>query len=667
MKPLRFRQIHLDFHTSEKIENIGKDFDKGQFQDMLRGGHIDSITVFSKCHHGWAYHPTKANQMHPHLEFDLLGSMIEAAHEIGVNTPIYISAGLDEKVTRSHPEWLYRKKDESTSWASDFNNPGFHLLCFNSPYLEVLLSQIEEVVTAYDGDGIFLDIVSPKPCYCQNCVQTLLFEGKDPYNEENAIELGERVYANYTKRVRETIDVHKPGLPVFHNAGHITKGRHDLIHMNTHLELESLPTGGWGYDHFPLSARYAQTLGMDFLGMTGKFHTSWGEFGGFKHPYALKYETSLSIANGSKCSIGDQLHPSGFMDPLTYDIIGEAYREIEVKEPWISHVVSVADIGLLSFESVNPVSLTNQNSDFPMDIGANRMLLQSHMLYDILDIEADFDKYKVLILPDTVRLNNTLRKKIQDFLSGGGKVLATGESGLDVTQNEFVLDLGVKWESKCLSTPKYLRPNMTLPTFNGSSFVFYSDAEKVSLTNGLSEGRMEQSYFNRSTFHFCSHQHAPNSGVDDGPGFVVTSNSIYIPWKIFSDFANMGSLPQREILNYALDVLLNNQKTLTTNLPSQGIVTMMSQPEKYRDVIHVLYASPVLRGHSDYTGKNIEVIEDLIPISNTMLLVKTNRSVKSIYLAPQMTPLSYIVEDGLLEVVIDEFTCHQMVVIEYHN
>ena len=32
--------------------------------------------------------------------------------------------------------------------------------------------------------------------------------------------------------------------------------------MNTHLELESLPTGGWGYDHFPLSARYAQTLGM---------------------------------------------------------------------------------------------------------------------------------------------------------------------------------------------------------------------------------------------------------------------------------------------------------------------------------------------------------------------------------------------------------------------
>ena len=38
---------------------------------------------------------------------------------------------------------------------------------------------------------------------------------------------------------------------------------------------------------FPFSARYCQGLGVDYLGMTGKFHGSWGEFGGFKHPNAL--------------------------------------------------------------------------------------------------------------------------------------------------------------------------------------------------------------------------------------------------------------------------------------------------------------------------------------------------------------------------------------------
>jgi hypothetical protein len=665
MKPLRFRQIHLDFHTSEKIKDIGKQFDKIQFQKMLLEGHVDSITVFSKCHHGWAYHPTRANQIHPHLDFDLLGSMIEAAHEININTPIYISAGLDEKVTRKHPDWLFRNKDESTSWAVDFNSPGFHQLCFNSPYLEVLLDQIEEVVINYDGDGLFLDIVSPKPCYCQNCIQTLLSEGKDPYDEANAIELGERVYANYTKRVRKTIDAHKPGLPVFHNAGHITKGRHDLIKMNTHLELESLPTGGWGYDHFPLSARYVQPLGIDFLGMTGKFHTSWGEFGGFKHPNALKYETSLSIANGAKCSIGDQLHPSGFMDPLTYRIIGEAYKYIEAKEEWISHVKSVADIGLLSYESVNLVSSTSQESYFPMDIGANRILLQAHMLYDILDTDADFNKYKVLILPDTIRLSSKLANKIQAYIAQGGKVLATGESGLDWSENTFVLDLGVKWNGKSLHRPNYFKPEMPLNNFNDSSFIFYCDAEKISLTRGYAKARMEQSYFNRTTFQFCSHQHAPNSGIDDGPGFVVTDNSVYIPWKIFTDFANLGSLPQREIIIYALNLLLGEEKTINTNLPSQGIITMMNQAQENRDIIHLLYASPLLRGHSDYTGKNIEVIEDLIPIIDTKLSVKVHHPVKKVYLAPQMTPLSYSLENGLLTTTIDAFTCHQMVIIEY--
>ncbi|GAE05317.1 hypothetical protein JCM10914_1413 [Paenibacillus sp. JCM 10914] len=50
---MRFRQVHLDFHTSEAIKGIGSQFNKRQFQDMLRTGHVDSITVFAKCHHGW--------------------------------------------------------------------------------------------------------------------------------------------------------------------------------------------------------------------------------------------------------------------------------------------------------------------------------------------------------------------------------------------------------------------------------------------------------------------------------------------------------------------------------------------------------------------------------------------------------------------------------------
>ena len=152
---MRFRQIHLDFHTSEAISGIGSRFSKQQFQDMLRLGHVDSITVFSKCHHGWAYHPSDANTIHPHLGFDLLAAQIEAAHEIGVKTPVYISAGLDEKEAKQHPEWLIRDANGQTNWVNSFLKPGYHQFCLNSPYLDKLLTQIDEVVRRYEADGIF--------------------------------------------------------------------------------------------------------------------------------------------------------------------------------------------------------------------------------------------------------------------------------------------------------------------------------------------------------------------------------------------------------------------------------------------------------------------------------------------------------------------------------
>ncbi|MBN2884076.1 MAG: alpha-L-fucosidase, partial [Clostridia bacterium] len=236
---MRTRQVHLDFHTSEAINGIGRDFSKKQFQDMLKAGHVNSITVFSKCHHGWAYHPSKANEMHPNLDFDLLGAQIEAAHEINVKTPVYLSAGLDEKMARRHPEWLIRDKSGKTNWSPDFMTPGYHQFCFNTPYVDYLLLQIREVLENYDADGIFLDIVGVRHCYCNTCVAEIRKRGFDPRDNEHMQELWEETYANYTSRVQKVINETKPGTPVFHNGGHIRRGRRDLAHMNSHLELES--------------------------------------------------------------------------------------------------------------------------------------------------------------------------------------------------------------------------------------------------------------------------------------------------------------------------------------------------------------------------------------------------------------------------------------------
>ena len=41
---LRFRQVHLDFHTSPAIPGIGIEFDRKLWQERLQMAHVDSIT-----------------------------------------------------------------------------------------------------------------------------------------------------------------------------------------------------------------------------------------------------------------------------------------------------------------------------------------------------------------------------------------------------------------------------------------------------------------------------------------------------------------------------------------------------------------------------------------------------------------------------------------------
>ena len=654
---MRYRQVHLDFHTSEKIPGIGKDFSKEQFRAMLKKGHVDSITVFSKCHHGWSYHPTKVNKMHPELNFDLLQAQIEAAHEIGVKTPVYISAGYDEKSAVERHDWLFWTKEKYEEGRINFAKPGYHLMCLNTPYLDKLLNEIREVCENYDADGIFLDIVSVRCCYCETCRKERAAMGLDDNNPADVTKHAEMVYANYTRKVRETIDSVKPGLPVFHNAGHIRHGRRDLAYMDSHLELESLPTGGWGYDHFPLSASYVRNLGMEYLGMTGKFHLSWGEFGGYKHPNALRYEVALSAANGAKCSIGDQLHPSGLMDNATYTLIGEAYRTLEEREPWLKEAKNRADIAVLSNEAVSNYFNLPSDRVPASNAGCARILLESHYLFDFIDTEESLDRYKLLILPDHCVLDEALTAKIKDFLAKGGKVLASYESGMDPEKKEFCLDFGMEFCGMSEFEPTYIRPEGDLPSLCNAAYVVYHDTTVVNATEGTSVATVEKPYFNRTAEHFCSHKHTPTSGEKYGDAVVMTSNTAYISHRIFHEYYRKGTIYAKEIVRDTIARLLGDEVSVRTNLPAQGILTLTEKEDAL--LVHTLYASPVRR------GENVEIIEDILPVYDTTLSVQCGKQPASVTLVPENQALPFTYREGRVEFTIPKFECWQITEIKF--
>ncbi len=652
---MRFRQVHLDFHTSEKIPGIGSAFSKEQFQKALIEGHVDSITVFSKCHHGWAYHPSKANRMHPGLNFDLLAAELEACREIGVNAPVYLSAGLDEKEVLLHPEWLNVSPERDTP-KNELTKPHYHLMCYNTPYLDVLCAQVEEVMERYHPCGVFLDISNVRMCTCASCVRSMLEKGMDPDNMDDVRRHGEMVYANYCRRIEQSVRKYDGKATIFHNAGHISHGRRDIAGYDSHLELESLPTGGWGYDHFPLSAAYVRTLGMDFLGMTGKFHTTWGEFGGFKHPNALIYETGLSLACGAGCSIGDQMHPTGEMNESTYRLIGKAYEQVEKKEPWCRGAKNYADVAVLSCEAYAGDGRNGRGNE--SNVGACRMLLEGKLLFDFIDMQASFEGYKLLILPDMIRVDQALADRLKAFIAGGGKVLCSGESGLKADADEFALDMGARFAGENEYQPSYMIPEFE--AVNGrTSYVMYEKGYRLTDVTGEALALSNDPYFNRRPFFFSSHQHTPNDPEKTAVAAVVNGSVAYIGWKVFADYKQKGELHMRELVLAAIDRLLPAcERRASATLPDRGVLTATHQEAENRDIVHLLFA------HTSLRGKGIEVIEDAVPLKEVRVSLKRDVAPGKVYLAPQMTEIPFEWKKGRVEFTVPEVVLHQMAVVE---
>jgi len=675
MDKLRFRQVHLDFHTSPQISGIGAKFNKKEWQKTLLDAGVNSITCFSCCHHGWSYHPTKVGKMHPELKFDLLRAQMDASKEVDINVPIYLTAGINNRVAYEHPEWReITPKGELGGWVTSPLQAGFHKLCFNTPYLDYLCEQISESAELFpEADGIFLDIILQGQCCCRWCLDGMQKDGLDAEKEEDRKAYAKKVLMKYYQKTTAAARKHDSKMRVFHNSGHIAMGNNEILKYFSHLELESLPTGGWGYDHYPMSAAYSRKLPLDFLGMTGKFHTTWGEFGGFKHPNALRYECAAMIANGSKCSVGDQLHPCGKLDKSTYEMIGAAYREVAAKEAWCDDVTSAAKIAVYSSSAANSTGVNAQDESGP-DVGVSRILLEAHLPFDFIDQRMDWKGYDVLILPDNIKISSELEKRLKAFIKAGGKVVLSGESGLKADGSGFALGLPLTHEGVNPVAPDYIEaaPKFA-PSFVETPFVMYSPSQRVKVKSGQSLGKVYDAYFARTYQHFCSHQHTPYktkaSGFDAG---VLLDNVLYFAHPVFSLYRGYGAVAVKEFVVNALNRLLGTDKQVETNLPSQGRVTLMRQAKQKRYVMHLLYVNTILRGGkmqlpggAASPSYPLEVIEDLNPIDQIEFSVAIPEKIKKVTLEPQGKKLPFTVKDGRVTATVDRLLCHQMVVLHY--
>ena len=625
------RCVHLDFHTSERIKGIGAAFDAEDFKRNLKIAGIDSISVFAKCHHGCFYYEDTKFFKHPHLCGSLLDKQVQACKEIGVSTKIYISAGLDEHTAMEHPEWTFvdeNGKHPSGHW--------FSRMCFNTPYLELLKAQTAEVVKKYMPDGVFFDIIAEVPCYCENCLADMKKKGLNPENPDDVMQQARDVMNVYFKAMEEVVHSIKPDCMIFQNGGDFPVGRADRLDCCDQLETESLPTAVWGYDHFPLTMACIRRKGKNCIGMTGKFHRGWGEFGAYKYKDALRYEACQCLALDAGFCVGDQLHPSGAVDSYTYENIGAANAYTKAREPWRGGKY-LAEAALYSPKGGNGRT------------GISRILFEEKILFDLIEESEISNAYKVIILADDQPLTDSEYEKLQAFVQKGGKLLAMGQNALYNGKEAF--DLGFAFVGEDKEIPCYLRANYELKYADKMALVAYEKAYNITATGEVLAEKLSP-YFTREGRRFCSHLHTPYDPEKKGVGITAGKDGVYLASDLFSQYAVDGSLTPRQLIAPLLTRLLG-ERTIVTNLPASGKVALYEK--NGNTVCHLLYANTVKR------GDGVEIIEDIVTLAKVSVSIKTEKPPKKVVLQPTGEELAFTYEGGRVAFTVENFNCYQIV------
>lgn len=592
------RQVHLDFHTSALIPDVGVEFNAKAFAQTLKRAHVNSVTIFAKCHHGMCYFPTRSGTIHPALKGrDLMGAMIEALHREGIRAPIYVTVGWDEDSAHKHLDWRQMRANGTFAQIgnADFSKAphpgGWRFLNFLHPdYQDHIEALLRELFKGYDVDGIFFDILfyDPGACWSKHSVKfrekhKLL--GRDLATQTQFESLAQVAFGQrFTKLIKglskdATIFYNSPN-PIFADAKAGVRTRHEL---QTHWELESLPSGFWGYQHFPRLARAFGSWGKPWLGMTGRFQKMWGDFGGLKPQAALEYECFRSQALGGGNSVGDQLPPRGTLDAGAYDLIGAVFAQCEAAEPFYAGSAPLPQVGIIA---PGHPDLDPGETDKALE-GAVQICDEAHYDAVVLDDASQLDRLDLLLLPDSVVFTPVLRKKLAAYLSKGGKLILSGRSGFDAAGKSEIPGVDLKSTGKEDLYPTFWRAHEAFsPALSRSDRVIYLPGEQITAGRGTTVlAQRVLPYFKRTDFSFSSHfQTPPRAKADNHPAVVAGKNFISFADPIFREYRQSGNIAVRDGCVEALRRLIG-PAPFGANLPK----TVLSVPRRRgRDLILTL-------------------------------------------------------------------------------
>lgn len=654
--------LHYEHHYSPNSYPYPlSGYDPEQVRRVLQAVRPDAVQYYAKGNTGYASYPTRFDNRLPGLadepEVDLLGALREITRELGIRLVIAYSGLIDYRAAEWRPGWLRIK--------ADYHPYPNQALCPNSGYVdELLLPQLEELLTRYEPDGLWIDAENwtVSPCYCSSCESEfqMLSERSAPVGRHEPLwadwlEFQRDSFERYLIKVGKFVHDRLPGLVYASNGAYASHQPDVVVAGPDRLSRDLSPA--YSLRQAGLEARVFDGRGLPFDLMTWN-RASARPWAAGRLPALPAYPKSLdqlaqegavALANGGRWSVWVRTYSDDALPEQEHQAVAGAAAFAREVAPWSVGTRSAAYVAVLHTETTHQAvgnGLYDPGPSLDRIRGAHQMLVELHHPHDIVGARAfmeDAARYRVAILPEQIEISSELEEFLVDWVRQGGRLIASGRvSPRNIEEiPTFALEevLGVRWTGG--RDPEGYFQHRGLPLQIGAPVYRVALHEAELLEPVLISGHELRQ---QSTGLVGVSRHTLGEGV----GFYIAAD-------LFAGYHRTQYPGLREILGDILELALPVPPLLTTAAPTVEITLRERDGER---IVHLVEHNP---GQS--LAQNNAFVESVPLTPPFTLTLAVPASPERVLLQPGDEEPEWSYAEGTITVCIPEFKIHTAVVV----
>lgn len=682
-----YRRCILDMHIADWDENFLNNFSADNYIKMLKRADVDAAIIYANSCTGISFYPTKVGHMHNGLKGrDVFRELTEGCRKAGIKPIAYINKW-SKWAYDKNPEWRNVSPDGLESAEFMYGMPGrFGVLCTNSPYRDMLISEVKEVCENYDFDGLWIDMLTFHiMCTCKHCQKR--FKEETGYDIPKVVDWEDKRFISYLRKreewlaelFKEIADIArtiKPDISVVCNSGWYGSFNAE--------NLDFYKIGDYTAGDFTKN-RIEDSWRTKLLGTVSKntpleclvpiMDPDLGEHSIMKHIDKIKFEICECLTNNGRYGFIDAVDPSGTLNPKVYEKMGEVYSfEKRYEKYLMPDSKPCSDVAIYTnIESnMNPEdngkplqSISKESPHMRALRGTASILVDRHIPYGVISktMLEHLSEYKLIILPEVYALDDREVQAFTEYVKNGGSLYLSGETGkYDGAGNRFDKGRlsalsGIEYTGKTTEGLTYIRPNgmkndiiadytKEHPLTINNNQVLVSAVENVNVYGYLTLPLVHPKDKNRFV-----------SAISDPPGKETEYPSIvqnkYGKGNVMYSAAPIETQKKEDQIQVFVNMLsaaIKINYIFKTDAPKCVEITLHKQSKNNRYILNLLNYQSQLPN---------------IPIYNFKVSVRLDDEIVKVFSAVDGEVLNFTKKDGYAVFEIPKLDMYNMYILEF--